>query len=87
MRKYLCLLALSLFLVSCAEEVSPKIVCSSDADCVAAECCHATSAVNKANAPDCSTIYCTMDCAPNTLDCGQGQIKCVDNMCTVRLNE
>ena len=50
-------------------------------------CCHSTSAVNKDNALDCKAVLCTMDCAPNTLDCGQGQIKCVDNICTVRLNE
>lgn len=59
--------------------------CVSDSDCTAAQCCHPTSAVNKAFAPDCSDTLCTMNCEPNTLDCGQGEIKCVNSKCAVVL--
>ena len=59
--------------------------CTQDSDCVPASCCHPTDAVNKDNAPDCSGTMCTMNCEPNTLDCGQGEIKCVKNECIVFL--
>lgn len=54
--------------------------CVSDSDCVAAQCCHATSVVNKAYAPDCSAIVCTADCQPDTIDCG-GKVKCAAGKC------
>lgn len=57
--------------------------CAVDADCVPAECCHAKSAVNKNFAADCSEMFCTMECAPETLDCGQGEVKCVEGECKV----
>ncbi|MFH0868645.1 MAG: hypothetical protein V1839_00280 [archaeon] len=55
--------------------------CTSDSDCAAAQCCHPTSAVNKAYAPDCNDVACTMECSPGTLDCGQGDIKCLEGKC------
>lgn len=76
---------LVLFLVSCTTAPPSQVYCASDADCVPAECCHATSAVNKENAPDCSAVFCTMDCQPGTLDCGQGEVKCMDGKCTAVL--
>lgn len=55
--------------------------CTLDSDCVAAQCCHPTSAVNKKYAPDCNDVACTMECSPKTLDCGQGEIKCLEGIC------
>mgnify|MGYP006929348154 CR=1 FL=1 len=55
--------------------------CSIDADCVKATCCHASSCVNIENAPDCSGIYCSQECQPGTLDCGQGSCGCVNKKC------
>ena len=72
------MLAAALFLASC---VPTEKVCSLDKDCVPAICCHASDTVNRDNAPDCRGILCTMDCVPETLDCGQGQMKCVQDQC------
>lgn len=44
----------------------------SDKECVPAQCCHPTSCVEKAKAPDCSETGCDASCQPGTLDCGQG---------------
>ncbi len=55
--------------------------CESDADCVPAECCHPSACVNKEFAPDCSNVYCTMECRPGTMDCGQGYCACVNHTC------
>ncbi len=56
--------------------------CQTDADCVAATCCHPTSVVNKNNAPDCTAIACDMSCQV-PLDCGGAKIACQNNKCTV----
>ena len=78
-----------IFLVGCFNNVEDKNlsnkICSVDNDCVKASCCHATDVVNKENAPDCSGIMCTMSCEPGTLDCSQGQIKCLEGICTAIL--
>jgi len=55
--------------------------CSVNDDCVPATCCHASEAVNKENAPDCTDTFCTEECRSDTLDCQQGEIKCVDGFC------
>lgn len=60
--------------------------CYSDADCVPAQCCHPTSCVPKDQAPDCSDMFCTMECAPNTLDCGQGECICKNGKCTTSID-
>lgn len=73
------LLLASFFLISCTPAVEQ---CSVDADCVPAQCCHPTSAVNKASAPDCSGVLCTAVCE-GSLDCGAGEIKCVSNRCII----
>jgi len=70
-----------LFLTACS--VPENKVCSTDKDCVPDTCCHATGTINKENAPDCSGMLCTMNCEPNTLDCGQGEIKCINSGCQV----
>ncbi len=82
------LLTLLLITTACtpATTLSPETACTTDADCVPAQCCHPTSAVNKDFAPDCAGALCTLNCEPNTLDCGQGQIKCLENKCTAVIN-
>jgi len=57
--------------------------CNSDADCVAAACCHATSCVPKTGAPNCTGKLCTAECVPNTLDCGQGSCICQKGVCKI----
>ena len=76
----LILISLSLFLISCAPA---EKLCRADYDCLPAECCHAADAVNRDNAPDCSGVLCTAECQPGTLDCGQGEIKCLSGKCGV----
>ena len=71
-----------LFLVACAPQIPPELYCEQDNDCVWATCCHATTAVNWDHAPDCENVLCTAECQPGTLDCGQGEIKCISNVCT-----
>lgn len=60
--------------------------CASDADCVAAQCCHATSCTLRASAPDCSAAMCTRDCRAGTLDCG-GSCYCNQGQCAARIPE
>lgn len=77
-------LALILFLVSCTQ-IPPEKKCSADSDCVPSACCHAKDAVNKESAPNCQGMLCTAVCEPGTLDCGQGEIKCVGQQCTATI--
>ncbi|MFO0710118.1 MAG: hypothetical protein U0353_09785 [Sandaracinus sp.] len=58
--------------------------CATDADCVVAACCHATSCVARANAPSCADVMCTADCREGTTDCGGGCL-CQDGHCAARL--
>ena len=69
---------LSIFLLSCTPAEKQ---CSTDNDCVPAQCCHANDAVNKEYGPDCSGRLCTLQCEPGTIDCGQGEIQCVAGEC------
>ena len=62
-----------------------QLACSSDSDCVPAGCCHSKSAVNRNFAPDCSDMFCTAVCEPNTLDCGQAKPKCIVRRCGVEV--
>ncbi len=75
-----CTLVLSLLLSSCSSVPAEKR-CSSDQECVKDACCHASGAVNLEHAPDCKGLYCTAVCEPGTLDCGQGEVKCIQNQC------
>ena len=59
------------------------LYCETNADCVPASCCHPNSCVNKDYQPNCASVSCTMECAPNTMDCGQGRCVCIDNTCQV----
>lgn len=79
-------LVLLIFVVSCesnSEKISVSVdkQCVQDNDCVADACCHAKESVNKAYAPDCKSVMCTMSCEPGTLDCGQGKVLCVQGEC------
>jgi hypothetical protein len=58
--------------------------CSSDADCVPAQCCHASACVLATNAPSCGDALCTMDCQMGTIDCGGGCL-CHNGRCAARL--
>ncbi|KIG15125.1 hypothetical protein DB30_06033 [Enhygromyxa salina] len=58
-------------------------VCSVDADCVPAQCCHPTTCVPASQAPDCSEVACTEECQGGTMDCGQGHCSCDAGGCTV----
>ncbi len=57
--------------------------CSVDADCVPAQCCHPTSCLLRENAPSCSGIVCTGECAPGTMDCGCGHCACIKGECRI----
>jgi hypothetical protein len=60
--------------------------CTSDSDCVPKTCCHAKECVSQAKAPECKDIFCSQECAPGTMDCGQGKCICQKNKCAVRIN-
>lgn len=55
--------------------------------CVPATCCHPTECVSLNDAPNCSDVMCTMNCQPNTMDCGQGECKFIDGKCQIIWNE
>ena len=69
-----------LFLVACTTVPLEK-QCTVDSDCVPSLCCHASDAVAKDSAPDCGGVFCTEECQPGTLDCGQGVVSCVSGEC------
>lgn len=60
--------------------------CSSDADCVPADCCHAAACVGRASAPACGDAVCTTECRYGTIDCGGGCL-CHEGRCAARLSE
>ena len=77
---------LVLLLVSLKGEKAPGY-CSIDSDCVPASCCHQSSCVAKAQAPQCKGIMCIQVSEPGTLDCGQGSCTCENNKCEVKLSK
>ena len=56
-------------------------ICKIDSDCVPAGVCHSSTCTIKANAPNTTGIFCTAVCEPGTLDCGQGECKCIKSKC------
>lgn len=62
-------------------------VCSSDADCVPAQCCHPTSCVVASAAPNCADMSCTEECRGGTMDCGQGHCACQEGSCVAVIDE
>lgn len=79
--------AISFSLVSCAPAIDPKKSCSLDTDCFPSECCHANDSVSLENAPKCNGVLCTQECVPETIDCGQGEIRCLKGQCLVVMKE
>jgi len=59
-----------------------EVLCTQDSDCVPEQCCHPTSCINKNFKPVCEE-FCSMVCAPGTMDCGAGHCACMDNTCHV----
>ena len=55
--------------------------CSTDADCVPAQCCHPTTCVNQASITVCNFL-CTASCE-GPLDCGAGSCGCTNGRCSV----
>tara|TARA_Y100000310_G_C20471982_1_gene710526 strand:+ start:532 stop:789 length:258 start_codon:yes stop_codon:yes gene_type:complete len=78
------LLVVLVFLVSCSPTFGSE--CINDKGCVPDACCHATGAVPLGQAPNCEGVLCSMECAPGTLDCGQGEVKCIENKCVAVIN-
>ncbi|MEK6845535.1 MAG: hypothetical protein AABY26_02145 [Nanoarchaeota archaeon] len=81
------LLFMGLFLLaSCTKTVdwSPQ-TCVKDSDCVPTTCCHANESVNKESAPNCTSQFCTSECVPDTLDCGQGNLQCISGKCQITI--
>jgi len=68
-------------------QIDNTLTCRTDSDCVPASCCHPNSCTNKANAPECFQTMCSQNCAPNSLDCGQGSCQCINNKCGAVFNE
>ncbi|HVJ14589.1 MAG TPA: hypothetical protein VM686_04080 [Polyangiaceae bacterium] len=58
--------------------------CKTDADCVPAQCCHATSCTLKSQAPSCADKMCTKECRGGTMDCGGGCF-CQQGKCNAKL--
>ncbi len=89
----LVLLIILLFGIGCTQTTSNNSdsnipdnkQCIQDSDCVPDACCHAKSAVNSQYAPNCKDISCTMSCEPETFDCGQGKVECVEGQCVVTI--
>jgi hypothetical protein len=63
-------------------QYSPYGECLANSDCVPADCCHPDSCVPKEQAPNCTAVACTMNCEPDTMDCGHGQCECQAGKCT-----
>ncbi|MDO8873517.1 MAG: hypothetical protein Q7V05_12440 [Methanoregula sp.] len=56
--------------------------CTTDADCVPAQCCHPASCVRQSAKPVCTDVICTMSCE-GPLDCGAGTCGCTNSRCSV----
>ena len=78
------LLVFALLIGGCSD-IPDNAGCNDDSECVKATCCHASECVMASEAPDCEGIMCSMECRPNTMDCGQGSCKCINNECRLVL--
>lgn len=83
---FLFLIFLSIYNSSEESPVS-SYACISDSDCVPADCCHSTSCISASEAPSCDGVYCTQECRPGTLDCGQGFCSCIKGECKAISND
>jgi hypothetical protein len=59
--------------------------CTTDSDCIPAQCCHPTTCIPVEKKGVCN-LACTMNCAPGTLDCG-GSCTCEEGKCIANLND
>lgn len=80
MKLLVLMVGLALFVAACSVPAEKR--CATDTDCLPTPCCHPNDAVNKESAPDCGGLLCTAECVPDTLDCGQGEVKCLQGACT-----
>ncbi len=70
-----------------ANDTTPvQIACTTDDDCVPADCCHANTCVTKDKQPDCASIMCSQECVGQTMDCG-GFCACQNGKCVAELND
>ena len=83
-KDYFLLMMILVIVTSCTTSVQENKKCAQNSDCVPATCCHANETINKNYAKVCN-VMCTQECRPHTLDCGQGEIQCVQNGCQVIL--
>lgn len=81
MRCLILILILGLVLINGCN-VEELAECMKNEDCVPASCCHASECVPLIKAPDCKDTFCTTECVPGTLDCGQGRCVCIEGKCT-----
>ena|SRR3989338_3413719 len=61
--------------------------CQTDSDCVPSSCCHSYSCVPISAQPNCQETFCSSECTPGTLDCGQGSCLCQNGKCQAVFNE
>jgi len=83
MKRLILLTILLVFLVGCTEKIQE---CATNEDCVPKACSHASECVPSDQQPDCSEMFCTMNCEPGTLDCGQGSCQCIEGVCKAVFN-
>lgn len=76
----------SVYFLTNKDAIVSTETCHTDSDCVPATCCHADSCVLESQKPDCSEIFCTLNCEPGTLDCAQGSCECINSKCEAVLN-
>jgi hypothetical protein len=62
-------------------ETISNVTCTSDSDCVPAQCCHASSCINN-NYKGVCNLLCTDVCS-GPLDCNAGSCGCVNGKCSV----
>jgi len=78
------LFAITLFFIQ-QPEISEDIV-KHDESCIPAECCHPKTCLDINEKPDCDDIYCTQECSPDTMDCGQGSCQRINGECQAVYN-
>jgi hypothetical protein len=64
-----------------SETPAGDLACTTDADCVTAQCCHPTSCTSQLAKQPCN-VMCTMSCE-GPIDCGAGSCGCVNGKCSV----
>lgn len=58
--------------------------CQEDSVCVPAQCCHPNACIHQSQSSDCSGVMCSMECVPETMDCGAGRCVCDHGICQVQ---